>query len=116
MNRFVVECHPSTGTDITVVKSGWKGWAQLELFYYALGLGYDISFERSTCPETSSVDLTVSQDASEGERSVVYMAQINGQEEIPDSFVAFIESMVNEWYWIFQNLENPESPVENEEC
>ena len=47
-SRVDAKCRPSVSTPIVIEKSGWKGWAQGELFYYALGKGYDVSVDRAS--------------------------------------------------------------------
>ena len=100
-----VEWVQSTSKPLTFEKSGWKGWAQVELFYYALGVGYDVSFERSGSVTETTKDLTAEISGEDDEEKVVLCtAETRQQGDAPRDFQRYAEDCIRDWFQTFEKL------------
>lgn len=49
-DRVELQIIPSNGANVQIIKEDWVEWVRIELYYYLLGQGYDVNYERSTSP------------------------------------------------------------------
>ena len=103
--RWNVEYRPSTNIAIVAEKSGWKFWAQSEMFFYFLGKGYECSIERSSSSSAGasssgppSLDLAIYREDWDTddrvEESVLLMLNAS---EVDGDIEWFTERTVDDW-------------------
>ena len=101
-NSIQAECVKSTSDPITIFTSGWQAWAQLELYMYLKGKGFDFTMNRSVPAPGASMDLRYN---SENEQAWKYVAEIKDCTEEDREVMRFFERNFEEWRRMFDKYQ-----------
>ena len=108
--RYEIKQRETTDLDITANKGGWA-LAQGELYYYALGNGYNVALDRSTDVGAPAVYITAAaEDEDFNERDVASLLKICVKDALSDDFLEWTDNMLRGWSNIFNNFNRPPKP------
>lgn len=107
---------PSAGAKVSIEKAVWLEWTRVEIYYYLLGKGFDINYERAESPSSTSKDITAGLQSwrwEENEHPRIFLGQVNGEIEAED-YEWTLNAMASDWQECDPNAPKVKSAWDND--